>query len=256
MLYLADNLKYLRTKKNLSQREAAEGMGMPRDRYRKYEDGSNTPPAEMLLVISRYYHMSIDILLTVNVREISTDNLLKLEGNRLLLPIMVDRNNDNLIELVPYKARAGYLTGYADPNYISDLPQLHLPFLGPGKHRVFPVEGDSMPPHEDGSYIVSKFVETLGEVVDGKTYIVITKDEGIVYKRLNKNGKNALVLESDNTFYEPYQVKASEILELWEFEYSIDKNDRKTVASENGDVREMFMELKREMQQLKQKLNA
>jgi hypothetical protein len=35
-----------------------------------------------------------------------------------------------------------------------------------------------------------------------------------VYKRLNKNGKNALMLHSDNTIYLPYEIKASEILEI------------------------------------------
>jgi hypothetical protein len=46
---------------------------------------------------------------------------------------------------------------------------------------------------------------------------IVDENEGIVYKRLNKNGKNALVLHSDNAYYKPYEVKASEILEIWEF---------------------------------------
>jgi phage repressor protein C with HTH and peptisase S24 domain len=69
--------------------------------------------------------------------------------------------------------------------------------LGVGKYRGFPVEGDSMPPHQDGDIIVGRYVERL--VLDGKTYILITRDEGMVYKRLNKKRKNALVA-SDNYF--------------------------------------------------------
>jgi hypothetical protein len=45
------------------------------------------------------------------------------------------------------------------------------------------------PPHKKGSFIVGQYVERLGDVMDGK-YIVITKSQGIVYKRLNKNGRN------------------------------------------------------------------
>jgi hypothetical protein len=32
----------------------------------------------------------------------------------------------------------------------------------------FPVDGDSMPPHKKGSFIVGQYVERLGDVMDGK----------------------------------------------------------------------------------------
>ena len=68
MLYISDNLKYLRSKRGLSQQEAADGMKLPTDRYKKYEYGKNVPPAETLVVISRFYHISIDLLLTIDLR--------------------------------------------------------------------------------------------------------------------------------------------------------------------------------------------
>lgn len=166
----------------------ADSVGIPRPRYAKFEDGKNFPPPEILLALSRYFAMSIDLLLSVDVRKIPVGDLLKLENNRLLLPNNVDSNDNNLIEIVTQKAKAGYLSGYSDPEFIESLQQISIPFLGPGKHRVFPVEGDSMPPHEDGSIIVGRYIEKLGDVLDGKTYIVITKNNGIIYKRLNKNG--------------------------------------------------------------------
>jgi hypothetical protein len=79
-----------------------------------------------------------------------------------------------------------------------------------------------MPPQK-GSFIVGQYVERLGDV-GRKTYIVITKSQGIVYKRLNKNGRNAL-MHSDNTIYLPYEIKASEILEIWEYACSIATNE-------------------------------
>ena len=53
MLYISDNLKWLRNKSQLTQQEAAEGMKFGVDQYKKYEYGKNVPPAEALLVISR-----------------------------------------------------------------------------------------------------------------------------------------------------------------------------------------------------------
>jgi transcriptional regulator with XRE-family HTH domain len=252
MSLFSDNIKYLRIKSDVSQQTVADAVAIPRPRYAKYEDGKNFPPPETLLALSRYFKMSIDLLLSVDVRKIPLGDLLKLENNRILLPITVDEKGNNLIEVVTEKAKAGYLSGYSDPEYIESLQQISLPFLGPGKHRGFPVEGDSMPPHEEGSIIVGRYVERLGEVQDGKTYILITKNQGMVYKRLNKNKKNALVLESDNRFYPNYEVKFSEILEIWEYECNIGRTDKKEPVTEIESLREILLELKREVSEIKE----
>lgn len=254
MSLFSENIKYLRTKKDVSQQFVADSIHIPRPRYAKYEDGKNFPPPETLLALSRYFAMSIDLLLSIDVRKIPMGDLLKLENNRLLLPITVDASGNNMIEIVTQKAKAGYLNGYADPEYIESLQQISLPFLGPGKHRGFPVEGDSMPPHEPGSIIVGKYVENLGDVRDGRTYILITKSEGMVYKRLNKNKKNMLVVASDNQFYPPYEVRVSDILEIWEYECNIGRSDKKTAPSETDEVKDLLLELKREIAAVKKRL--
>jgi transcriptional regulator with XRE-family HTH domain len=254
MSLFSDNIRTLRVKHKISQEKLAESLCITRGRYVKYEDGTSEAPYEILKKIAHYYHISIDLLLSVDVRKIDTEDLLKLENNRLVLPIMVDRNGENFIEVVTQKVKAGYLNGYADPEYIESLQQISLPFLGYGKHRGFPVEGDSMPPHQDGSIIIGRYVESLGEVLDGRTYIFITKNEGMVYKRLNKNKKNALVLESDNTFYPSYEVKASDVLEIWEYECSIGRTDKKQELSETETMKEILLEVKREIIEIKERI--
>ncbi|MES2239405.1 MAG: LexA family transcriptional regulator [Bacteroidota bacterium] len=254
MSLFSDNIKYLRIKSDVSQQTVADAVAIPRPRYAKYEDGKNFPPPETLLALSRYLKMSIDLLLSVDVRKIPLGDLIKLENNRILLPITVDDKGNNRIEVVTEKAKAGYLSGYSDPEYIESLQQISLPFLGSGKHRGFPVEGDSMPPHEEGSIIVGRYVENLGEVQDGKTYILITKNQGMVYKRLNKNKKNALILESDNRFYPNYEVKFSEILEIWEFQCNIGRTDKKESLTDIESLREIILELKRDISDIKEKL--
>jgi transcriptional regulator with XRE-family HTH domain len=254
MSLFSDNIRTLRVKHRISQEKLAESLCITRGRYVKYEDGTSEAPYDILKKIAKHYHISIDLLLSVDVRKIDTQDLLKLENNRLVLPIIVDREGENFIEVVTQKVKAGYLNGYADPEYIESLQQISLPFLGVGKHRGFPVEGDSMPPHEDGSIIIGRYVETLGEVLDGKTYIFITKNEGMVYKRLNKNKKNSLVLESDNRLYPDYEIKASDILEIWEYECSIGRNDKKPKIKEPLGVEKMFMELKREISEVKESI--
>lgn len=251
MTLFSDNIRALRVRQKVSQEKLAENLGITRGRYVKYEDGTSEAPYEILKKIAQHYHISIDLLLSVDVRKINTDDLLKLEDNRLVLPIQVDHEGENFIEVVTQKVKAGYLNGYADPEYIESLQQISLPFLGPGKHRGFPVEGDSMPPHEDGSIIIGRYVERLGEVQDGKTYILITKNEGMVYKRLNKNKKNVLVLESDNSFYPQYEVKVSDIIEIWEYQCNIGRTDKKQELNEIESLKELLLEVKREVMEIK-----
>ena len=251
MSLFSDNIRALRIKHQVSQEKLAEKLQITRGRYVKYEDGTSEAPYDILKRIAQYYQLSIDLLLSVDVRKIEVEKLLQLENNRLILPIQVDKNGDNCIEVVTQKAKAGYLSGYADPEYIEQLQQISLPFLGVGKYRGFPVEGDSMPPHQNGDIVIGRYVEQLGEVLSGKTYILITRNEGVVYKRLNKNNGNTIAVTSDNQFYPPYEIKASEILEIWEFQCSISKNDQIFDSFENANIKTMFLELKKDLNEVK-----
>lgn len=253
MSLFSDNIKYLRVNKSLTQQGVADELMITRARLLKYEDGTSQPPIELLKKISNFYNVSIDILVSVDLRKIPMDDLLKLDDNRILLPITVDSQGENFIEIIPHKAKAGYTSGYADPEFIENLQQISLPFLRNGKFRAFPVEGDSMPPHKEGSFIVGKYVEKLGDVMDGKTYILLTKSDGIVYKRLNKNGRN-LTLQSDNRVYRPYDVKASEILEIWEYACSIATKEFLPDDLGTENVKDMFRELRKEILDLKGKI--
>jgi hypothetical protein len=73
----------------------------------------------------------------------------------------------------------------------------------------------------------------------------------MVYKRLNKNKKNVLFVESDNSFYPVYEVKVSDILEIWEYVCNIGLTDEKQQVPETVSVTDMFLELKRDINDLK-----
>jgi hypothetical protein len=241
MSLFSDNIRHLRIKKNVSQEIVAGGLSITRDSLAN----------ETLIKLSHYYHVSIDLLLTADIRKVDLDGLMQLEDNRILLPITVDNRGENNIEIIPHKARAGYLNGYSDPEFIEGLQHVSLPFLGNGKFRAFPVEGDSMPPHKDGSFIIGRYVEQLGHITDGRTYILLTRNQGIVYKRLNKNGKNNLVLKSDNAFYEPYSIKASDVLEVWEYACSIATSEFDPDEMSPQSIRDLLIGIREEVKALK-----
>lgn len=239
MSLLAENLKYLRDQKGLSQEKMAAAIGISRDRYAAYEriKAGSEPPLELLIRISRFVHISVDLLITVDLRKYPLNKILELEDNRILLPIKVDQTGENIIEIVPHRAKAGYLQSYSDPEFIESLDSITLPFLKAGKYRAFIVEGDSMPPHQDGSYVVGKYVESIDDVKDNTTYVLVTSD-GIVYKRVKRVGIDALELISDEKFYEPYTVPLTDVYELWRYSCSIATNEFE--PSIERDVKQMF----------------
>jgi hypothetical protein len=62
-------------------------------------------------------------------------------------------------------------------------------------------------------------------VKTNQTYIIISRSEGIVYKRILKNNKskNKLTLISDNSTYQPYQVNTEDVIEVWKAQMIISK---------------------------------
>jgi transcriptional regulator with XRE-family HTH domain len=228
---ISANLKYLRKSKAKSQEEVANDISIKRTTLSGYENGSAEPNTDNLIRIADYYSVSLDALLREDLSARSekdwsngkSENKVDITGAQMrVIATTVNQDNIDNIELVPVKACAGYTTGYADPEYIRVLPTFQLPFLSPNKkYRTFPITGDSMPPHKEGSFVVGQYTERLSEVVDGKTYILVTKNNGIVYKRLFKKEDNALLAKSDNVIYEPYEVKANEIIEIWRYACSI-----------------------------------
>jgi len=253
MSILSENMRYLRGQLNSSQQKVADALLITRGRYAKYEDGASEPPLDILLKISRYYHVSIDLLLSVDLRKISLKEIMELPDNRIILPVVVNSGKEQQIEIIPHKASMGYLDGYADPEYIESLQTISLPFLGSGKYRAFPAEGDSMPPHKDGSYIIGKYVENIRDLKKGKGYIFITRSEGMTYKKLVKVTEDYLLVAADNDFYEPYEIPLTDVLELWEYAASIATQEftKEDFNLDNLTIISMFRELKAEVANLK-----
>jgi phage repressor protein C with HTH and peptisase S24 domain len=113
----------------------------------------------------------------------------------------------------------GYLNGYADPEYLEELPKFRLPMLGTtGTYHAFEIEGDSMLPIARGTVIVGRYVDDWMSLKDGTPCIVVSSKEGIVCKRVFNRLKETakLVLHSDNPIYSPYEIPVEEVVELWE----------------------------------------
>ncbi len=128
--------------------------------------------------------------------------------------------------------------------------------LAPGNYRAFEIVGDSMLPTPSGSVIVGEKVDDLEEVKSNQTYVVVSRNEGIVYKRVMKNNKsrNKFTLVSDNTAYQPYNVNTEDVLEVWKAQMIISKAN----TQQRWDVNQLanlVSNLQDQVSTLKKKMN-
>jgi len=220
MSYLNQNIKYLRKQKGLTQSDLAERIGVKRSAIGAYEEQRAEPKIDTIQKMAFLFGASLDQLIDQDLSKGFEAPTVDTEGKTLrVLPIVVDAEGSEQIAVVPVSARAGYSHGYSDPEFIADLPKFSLPLpeMYPDRsYRLFQIEGDSMLPIQDGSYVVCEYVEDWRYIKDGESYIVITKSDGIVYKRVYKEAdQHRLSLRSDNIVYAPYHLELQEVVEVW-----------------------------------------
>lgn len=255
-MYLGKNLRYLRKQKGLTQSDIADKLDIKRTMISAYEEGRSEPKLASLNILAGVFNVSVDELLN---RDIEVAGKLPQQDQQVkILTIAVDKEDNENITMIGQKASAGYLNGFSDPEYIEQLPQFHLPHLSKNAtYRAFEINGDSMLPLLSGTIVIGAYVDRIRDIRNGKTYVLVTATEGVVYKRvfnyLEENGK--LFLSSDNEMYKPYEVAGSEILEVWEakafistdFPHPNDKSEPLTLE----DISEMILELKSEIKGMK-----
>lgn len=152
--------------------------------------------------------------------------------DRKPIPVTVNPSGEENIVFVHQTARAGYLQGYGDPEYVSHLPAYNLPGFNQGTFRMFQVEGDSMYQFGgaglyDGDIVIAQFLESAMEIRDSRVYVIVSS-EGVLIKRcINRlNTENRLLIcnsDNKNGEYPPIMVKPEDIKEVWEFKAKISR---------------------------------
>ena len=67
----------------------------------------------------------------------------------------------------------------------------------------------------------------------------------------SKNGKNIFVLNSDSSFYQSYEVKFSQIAEIWEYAGSIERGTFKTYENEIPPLENVIRKLQTDMMEIR-----
>jgi len=247
--YFGKNLKFLREKKGLSQRVIAELTGKAETSVGAWEKDISEPSFTNIQKMLGFFEVSADDML---FKDLSNESLINKGGyktidslnesliinaadfvnkdrpaynattpDKVRLPqvVVTDPQGQENIVFVPVKARAGYLAGYGDPEYIQKLPSYRLPGLNNGTFRAFEVSGVSMESLlYEGDVVVCKWVEKLADVRERDIYVLLTESEGIAIKRVLSHivSANKMLLGSENPLYSAILLDYEKIHEIWQ----------------------------------------
>ncbi|MFV0607402.1 MAG: XRE family transcriptional regulator [Niabella sp.] len=243
------NLKYLRKLRGWTQDEFSARLQIKRSLLGAYEEERAEPRIDVLEIVADMFKLTLDDLLRKDLSETSSNYLARRRALKMsTTPVQ--------IPFVPVKAAAGYLAGYADHEFVDELNTFTLPMVSGGNYRAFEIIGDSMLPTPSGSIIVGEKVDQFELLKNNTACILVSRNDGIVYKRIQKNVKlkNKLTLVSDNPSFQPYTINSDEVLEMWEAQFVISKAG----ATHNwnvGQLANIVADLQQQVAGIKKKVN-
>ncbi len=125
------------------------------------------------------------------------------------------------LRLVPEKEFKQYFFKSVEQEYLENLPELILPLpsIFGVQYRAFELTNDAMQLIHPGDFVVGQKIENIQSIRDGKLHILITRHEGILFRRVFNHIKSAgnLLLEADHQGNGPIELSVlGKEIEAWE----------------------------------------
>ncbi|MBA3828665.1 MAG: LexA family transcriptional regulator [Taibaiella sp.] len=223
MGHLAVNLKQLRKRSGKTQDALSTELNIGRTTIANYEAGVSEPNVDTLLTFAKYFGVSVDELLgsalPTNAKVVAIAHKAIYEGAPKV--ITVDREGNDNILYVPVKARAGYLLGYGDPEFIETLPTFRLPGLNNSTFRMFEVKGPSMAPNVlHGDRIIGEWIEGFDKIRDNRVHVIVHNGGVMVKRLLNRiKERGKIYLKSDTIAHRhefpTIEIDPDDVKEIW-----------------------------------------
>ena len=144
-MYFDSNIKFLRSRKKLTQDQLSNILDIKRSTLNNYENGISGPSIQSLVILSDYFHVAIDTLLRVDLAKLRESQLYELEhgqdvflkgSNLRVMATTVDRMNRDNIELVSEKAKAGYTNDFPILNIFRSCRFFSFRFCRPNENTA------------------------------------------------------------------------------------------------------------------------
>lgn len=227
MSLIGQRIKQLREKKNLTQKDISDALGVKPQTVSSWERLDRLPGDTILIG-------KLAELLKVSVDYIVGNSDIPLPSDATIKPITNFKN----VPLVTVKAMAGYTTGFGDDEFIASLPTVPVVVDRnyAGRYVCFECEGDSM---DDGSrksicdrdVVLARSVPRdlwRGKLHLNDWYFVIVHRDGVVIKQITKHDTETgfITCHSLNPLYEDFLINLDDVKELFNVVKLVDRSVR------------------------------
>jgi transcriptional regulator with XRE-family HTH domain len=254
----SQNIRYLRRKYQFTQEQMARKLGIKRSLLGAYEEARANPRLEVLVRAAELFNISVDQLvsdplgknsgdlseafaredfhsgsqsenhLSKHMYEASEAVAMPLQSKSPYLPprkinmsFSAAQKSLQRLRLVPEKEFKQYFFNAVEQDYLESLPELILPLPSAeeAQYRAFEVKDDAMQPISRGAIVVGQQVKNIQRLKDGKPHILITRLEGVLFRRLFNHIERSgnLLLEANHEAYEPIRLSVlGKEVEAWE----------------------------------------
>lgn len=175
----------------------------------RFEEKCGIHPGTISAIKSNGPTASVVTKISVSCPELNLNWLFSGEGNMLKDALDKPRNS-KLLPLIPLDAFAGPGSIVYNDEQVEDY---YVITEFKNSDFLIQVKGDSMMPKYNGGDIVAcKRVNDLLFLQWGRVYVIYTKSQGIMIKRVQPGEKEGYItLVSDNAKYAPFQVPILDI---------------------------------------------
>ncbi|MBA4853524.1 helix-turn-helix transcriptional regulator [Emticicia sp. BO119] len=121
----------------------------------------------------------------------------------------------NTIQIVRRFQYNDYLIKNKESGFLKTLIEFHLPTLPIGEYRAFEATEDFT---FEGALLIGSRVNNWYDIIDSKNYVLVTKPQGIIYRRVYNQVKikGTLLLSSDNHRFPSTEISINDVIETWE----------------------------------------
>ena len=242
----SQNIRFLRKKYQFTQADMAKKLGIKRSLLGAYEEDRANPRLDVLVKAADIFNVSVDQLVSDPLNETPSvsgspngsgisspktgeQTSLSQTGTYRKRKIAENfsKSSPSSLEsvqrllLVPKSEYKHYFFNAVDEDYLRSLPEIQLPLLPPvsSQYRAFEVADPSMQPIAQGSVVVGVRLDNVQKVQDGKAYVLITRTEGVIFRRVYNHiaRSGQLLLEASHPDYEQQKLSVmGREVEAWE----------------------------------------
>lgn len=220
--FFASNLKLLRTRRGLEQKDISDFLGLKSPTsVTNWEKGSNLARAGHLSDLATFFGVSMHDLvredlskqdlyndISVLYKKLTNERQLKVYSYaEKLLQEQDGIEEDKVVYLVRGRQSAAGSMIHVDDSD-AEMGVLPSSIVPNGANELVQITGDSMEPLiKKGSEVYLRYQPT---VEDGEIAIVRVEDEGVTCKYLYRDGQN-IILRSENPQYDDIVVDAEKV---------------------------------------------